>query len=125
VGGGFRRPRGLNMNTNEPSAEDKALRKLLEEWRMETSLPPQFQDSVWRRIEHSQAPALPSVLVVIAHWFGSVLPRPAFAVAYLSVLLAGGATFGWAEARKDTTHIKDDLSQRYVRVLDPYQAPRQ
>jgi hypothetical protein len=54
-----------------------------------------------------------------------MLPRPAFAVSYIIVLLAAGATFGWSHARQETAHIKDDLSQRYVRVLDPYQTPRE
>jgi hypothetical protein len=113
------------MNTNESSGDDKALRKLLKEWRMEASLPPRFQDFVWQRIERTQAPPSPSILEVIAHWFATVIPRPAFAVCYMIVLLAGGAAFGWEHARQETTHIKDNLSQRYVRALDPYQTPRE
>jgi len=113
------------MNTNEPSDGDKALRKLLKEWRMEASLPTRFQDSVWQRIERAQTPASPSTLEVIAHWFATMIPRPAFAVSYMIVLLAGGAAFGWEHARQETTHIKDDLGQRYVHVLDPYQTPRE
>jgi len=113
------------MNINEPDSDDKALRKLLKEWRSEASLPPRFQDSVWRRIERAQAPVSSPLLLAMAHWIGTMLPRPAFAISYIIVLLAGGATFGWAHARQETTQIKDDLSQRYVRVLDPYQTPRQ
>jgi len=112
------------MNTNEPGSDDETLRKLLKEWRSETSLPPRFQESVWRRVERAQSPVPPSLWLVIVHWIGAVLPRPALAVSYMVVLLTGGATFGWAHARQETTHIMDNLSQRYVRVVNPYQTPR-
>src|SRR6266516_2974036 len=67
------------MKTNEPGNHDEALRKVLKEWRTDASLPPRFQEGVWRRIERAQAPAAPSVWATIAHWIGTVLPRPALA----------------------------------------------
>jgi hypothetical protein len=112
------------MKTDEPGNRDEALRRLLNEWRPEVSLPVRFQEQVWQRIERSQTPVLPSVWTMIAHWIGTVLPRPALAVSYMAVLLVIGVTAGWAQARQETTHIRDELAQRYVRVLDPYQAPR-
>jgi len=113
------------MKTNEPSNHDEALRKVLKEWRTDASLPPRFQEGVWRRIEREQAPVAPSVWAVIAHWIGTVLPRPALAATYLATLLAIGVTVGWAQGHQQTARVKDELSQRYVRVLDPYLAPRQ
>ena len=53
-----------------------------------------------------------------------MLPRPALATAYVAVLLAIGATAGWAQARQESERVSDALSVRYVRLLDPYQAPR-
>ncbi len=47
------------------------------------------------------------------------------AVAYVTVLLAIGATAGWAQAHQTDSRVKDELGERYVRTLDPYQAPRQ
>ena len=116
------------MKTNEPGNHDEALRKVLKEWRTNAALPPGFQEAVWRRIERADsapAPTAPSVWTVIAHCIGTVLPRPALATAYVAMLLAVGVTAGWAQARQETARVKGQLGERYVRVLNPYQAPRQ
>ena len=116
------------MKRNEPGKHDAALRKLLKEWRTDAALPPRFQEAVWRRIERAKptpTPTAPSVWTVIAHWIGTGLPRPALAAAYVAVLLAVGVTAGWAQARQETARVKGELGERYVRVLNPYQTPRQ
>ena len=69
------------------------------------------------------APAAPSVGAIIAHWIGTVLSRPALAASYVATLLAIGVTVGWAQGHQQTARVKEELSQRYVRVLDPYLAP--
>ena len=112
------------MKTNEPRIHDEALRKVLKEWRTDASLPPRFQEGVWRRIERAQTPTALSVWAIIAHWIGTVLPRPALAATYLATLLAIGVTVGWAQGHQQTARVKDELSERYVRMLDPYLAPR-
>ena len=115
------------MKTNEPGNQDDALRKVLKEWRTDAALPPGFQEAVWRRIERAEpapAPTAPSVWIVIAHWIGTALPRPALATAYLAVVLAIGVTAGWVQARQETARVKGELGERYVRVLDPYQTPQ-
>lgn len=104
---------------------DEALRKLLKESRREVPLPPRFQENVWKRIERAQVPVAPSVWAGIGHWIGTVLPRPALATSYVAVLLTIGVTAGWAQARQETARVKGELGERYVRVLDPYQAPRE
>lgn len=112
------------MKTNDTGNQDELLRKVLKEWCTDAPLPTRFQEGVWRRIERAQTQAVPSIWIVIAHWVGTVLPRPSLAAAYVAVLLTIGVTAGWAQARQDTARVKDELGQRYVRVLDPYQAPR-
>jgi hypothetical protein len=115
------------MKENQPH-HDETLRKLLKEWRTDAALPPRFPETVWRRIEqveHSHTLLLPSAWAVIGHWIATVLPRPALAASYVAVLIAIGVTAGWSQAQQETTRVKDELGQRYVRVLDPYQAPRQ
>ena len=97
----------------------------MREWKVTEALPPRFQDGVWRRIERAQTRQAGSAWAVVANWIATVLPRPALATAYVTVLLAIGVTAGWAQARQQTARVHDELGQRYVRVLDPYLAPRQ
>jgi len=113
------------MNTNEPGNHEAALGRLLKEWRAEAPLPPHFREAVWRRIEGAQASAAPSLWTFIARWIGTALPRPALAASYLAILLTIGATAGWTRGRHETAQVKGGLGERYIRVLDPYAAPRQ
>ena len=113
---------------NEPQNHDEPLRKLLKEWRTDAALPPRFQEAVWQRIEcadRARATVTPSAWAVFTHWIGTMLPRPALAASYVSVLLVIGVTAGWAQAREANSRVKSDLGERYVRVLNPYQTPRQ
>jgi len=115
------------MKANESSNHDEGIGKVLKEWRSDVALPPRFQETVWRRIEQADRATVasaPSVWAVVAHWIGTVLPKPALAASYVAVLLAIGVTAGWAQAQQETAQVKSDLADRYVRVLDPYQAPR-
>jgi hypothetical protein len=108
---------------NEPDKHDEALGKLLQQWRADAPLPPGFQKAVWRRIEQSQISAAPAPWTVIARWIASALPRPALAVSYVAILLTLGLTAGWAQARQETARVKNAMGERYIRSLDPYQAP--
>jgi hypothetical protein len=110
------------MNTNEPGKHDEALHGLLKEWRTDAPLPARFQESVWRRIERAQTPATPPFWEVVTGWIGTMLPRPALAAAYVAILLTVGVTTGWTQARQETARVKGELGDRYIRVLDPYQA---
>ena len=112
------------MKPTNPSEKDRQLSGVMREWKSELPLPPRFQEGVWRRIEGAQAPTKLSVLATASHWLGTLLARPAMATAYVAVLLAVGATAGWTQAHQTNTRVKGELGQRYVQVLDPYQAPR-
>lgn len=113
------------MKNTEPEKHDLSLHKVLKEWRIDGPLPSRFQEAVWQRIECREVQGGPSGWGVIVRWIGAVLPRPALAASYLSILLAIGLTAGWAQGRQETARIKSELGERYIRVLDPYQAPRQ
>ena len=114
------------MNIYASGNHDEALRKLLKEWRTEDApLPPGFQEAVWRRVERAQSPATPSVWAAIADWIRTMLPRPALAASYVAILLFIGVSAGWTQARQETARVKGELGERYIRMLDPYQTPRQ
>ena len=108
----------------QPEPNDEKLSKVLHEWKGQSSLPPRFQEGVWRRIENEASARVkqPSLSDMFAHWLGAILPRPAMATAYIAVLLTIGITVGWAQAYQTNARVKAELSDRYVSVLDPYQA---
>jgi hypothetical protein len=114
------------MSTNLPNPHDPALRAVLREWQVTTPLPPRFQAQVWNRIERAAAPAAAadSPWALLTNWLMPLLPRPALAVAYVTGMLALGATVGWAQARQETARVGDALSARYLRAVDPYQPGR-
>lgn len=115
------------MKTNNSNENDASLRALLQEWKPEVSLPPRFQEQVWRRIERSETAPAPSVSLatVFADWIANMLPKPALATAYVTVLLIIGAGAGWSQARQETARVTGELSTRYAQSVDPYQAPPQ
>lgn len=114
------------MNTNHSNENDPALRGALKEWTLTTPLPPRFQEQVWRRVAQAEATTGSSspIWASMTDWIATILPRPALAVAYVTVVLAVGATVGWTQGRQETARFGDELSVRYVRVVDPYQAVR-
>ena len=111
------------MKTNKPN-DDAPVDTLLHEWKVKPSLPPRFNEQVWRRIERAETAPAPSVSLatVFANWIATMLPRPALATAYVAVLLVIGAGVGWSQARQETARVSSDLSARYVQAVDPYQA---
>ena len=113
------------MEPELPPENPQPFRKVLREWKVTTPLPPHFQEQVWQRIERARRHATPSVWAAMAHWVGTMLPRPALAASYIAVLLTIGLTAGWAQARHETGRVKAELGQRYVRALDPFLTLRQ
>ena len=111
------------MKPNHQQADDAPLDALLQEWKPQPSLPPRFQEQVWRRIERAEiAPAPTATLAqVFAALVASKLPRPALAMAYLAVLLVIGAGAGWGQARQETARVRTELGARYAQAVDPYQ----
>ena len=116
--------RTIKMKKNNPSDDDKALHDLLKEWKVESSLPPRFQERVWRRIETEEAQPVPAFApwAAIRKWIADYLPRPSLAIAYVAVLLAAGAGVGWTRAQHETQRVNTQLSQQYVHALDPFLA---
>lgn len=114
------------MKAESFTAEDMQLRALLRECNVTATLPPRFQEAVWRRIARQEEQ--PSVFFTaqakLVRWINTMLPRPALAVSYVAVLLVVGASVGWAQARQKKARVNGELSLRYVQSVDPYQANR-
>ena len=112
------------MKTNQLSDHDKQLHDLLAEWKVGTSLPPRFQEQVWKRIDQSEAHKPQSSLAALAHWIEAAFRRPALASAYVAVLLFVGLGAGYWQAQGAMTQSQSEMRARYVQSVDPYQAPR-
>ena len=93
--------------------EDAKLAGLLRAARSSPSLPPRFEQNVWRRIESADAPDAPvSWLDLLA---GLIL-RPRLAVATVAVLMLAGIMLGTIEGAKV---VRQDLQARYVASVAP------
>lgn len=113
------------MKPNQKPESDEQLSKLLHEWQPATSLPPRFQEAVWRRIERAEATtAKLSFWNVVTHWLEATFRRPALAVSYVAVLLVFGLSAGYLQARDTSTRTLTQMRTAYVQSIDPYQAPR-
>jgi hypothetical protein len=111
------------MNSNGPFEDDKPLRKLLSEWRVNARLPARFQEQVWKRIENTELQT-PNLWTLIWNRMGATLTRPAFTVAYLAMLLLIGALAGHQQGQSKTERVRSDMQARYIQMVDPYRTPR-
>jgi hypothetical protein len=112
------------MNTILANEDDEKLSKLLHEWKVEVTVPPRFQEQVWRRIERAQAHSRVNLLHAFTHWVESTFMRPALAVSYVAVLLFVGLTTGYLQAKDKSTQAEARWRTAYVQTVDPYQVPR-
>jgi hypothetical protein len=110
------------MNANRAPEEDAALDKVLGQWKVNSTLPPRFQEQVWQRIAKAQAQPEPVAWVGLWRVVEAILPRPRFAYSYLAVLLASGVAAGSLAAQIKTNRLDSELSMRYVQSIDPYRA---
>lgn len=114
------------MKAEQLTNVDARLRTLLKECEVAATLPPRFQEQVWRRIaRREQQPSVWfSLRTSLAQWINAELPRPALAISYVAILLVAGAGVGWTQARQEKARVSDEMSLRYVQSVDPYQAVR-
>jgi hypothetical protein len=92
---------------------DTKLSVLLRSARATPSLPPRFQQNVWRRIGDAEAPAkTESWLDALA----TLILRPRFAVAAATALVLAGVFMGAMAGAHDARH---DAQTRYVASVAP------
>ena len=108
----------------EFAENDEPLRQLLREWTVDITLPPRFQEQVWRRIALREEEAKPSLRQAFSHWLEGMFSRPALAVSYVAVLLFIGVTSGYVKAQDTSARAESQWRTLYVQSVDPYQAPR-
>jgi len=111
------------MKTETPNPDDGRLRQVLREWKVDASLPPRFDEQVWRRVEQSATPSM-DPLALIRSWMARFFARPAFAFSYTAILLLAGLLAGFWQARTTAHRTSETLGARYVQMVDPYRMPR-
>ncbi len=112
--------RPFPMKNNQPN-DDQALRAALRGWNVNAPLPPRFQEQVWNRIEKTSIASQVSIGAFLGRWLEAIFVRPAFATAYIAILLFGGAATAVIQSRETQAHMDKELSAQYVQAVDPYQ----
>lgn len=112
------------MKPNQEPENDERLHAVLREWKPDVSLPPRFQEQVWRRISRAEAQPAPSLGQIFARWMESTFTRPALAASYVTLLLLIGLTTGYVRAQDKSAQAQSQWRAMYVQSVDPYQAPR-
>ena len=100
---------------NELSPNDKKLRQLLRESRLEPALPSNFNESVWRRVSKAQATERASRFAWLDIWLNRML-MPRFAITSLTVLLVIGGISGTINYN---TQIKQKALEQYLLSVAP------
>ena len=109
------------MKNNNRSANDP-LRELMAHWKVETPLPPRFQQAVWERIAARSRSTTASLWSILCLWLEDGFRRPAWAVSFAALFLMAGLAFGLWRGYETTRDMDRDLARRYVQMVDPYPA---
>ena len=105
------------MNQENTNPEDVKLATLLRASRSGPTLPPRFQEGVWRRIEESDAPAPAPGGLAWLDALAALVLRPRFALATATVLIVAGALLGVHEGSQ---MVKQDAQARYLAAVAPH-----
>ena len=102
------------MKENQLHPDDAKVSALLRQSRAAPSLPPRFQQNVWRRIEDAEAPVRP------ASWLdalAALILRPRFALAAATALVLAGVFMGALDGRHEARH---DAQVNYLASVAPH-----
>jgi hypothetical protein len=115
-------PNQMNKENSNPDpgcaggsaeASDARLGALLRASCPSPSLPPRFQEGVWRRIEEAAAPVKPE------SWLDALavlVLRPRYALALVTMLIVAGALLG---AREGDLAANQDAQAQYLAAVAP------
>ena len=103
----------MKPDRDSAEASDARFSAVLRTARPSPSLPPRFQENVWRRIEEAEAPA-PSGSWLDA--LSALVLRPRFAYATVATLMLAGVLLGTYQGAQNA---KQAGQARYLAVVAP------
>jgi hypothetical protein len=106
----------MNQENINPDPNDAKLGTLLRASRVGPTLPPRFQEGVWRRIEEAEAPVQSAGGITWLDALAALVLRPRFALATATVLIVAGALLG---VREGSQIAKQDAQARYLATVAP------
>jgi hypothetical protein len=93
--------------------DDTKFREVLRAARPSPSLPPHFQENVWRRIEDAEASVKPDTWLDM---LAALVLRPRFALITAAMLVMTGALFG---VREGNRMAQQDAQAQYMTAVAP------
>ena len=107
------KPAALEPMKENMNPDDTRFREVLRAARPSPSLPPRFQENVWRRIEEAGAPAKSGFWLDA---FVSLVLRPRFAYATVATLVLAGVLLGTYQGAQN---VKQNEQARYLAAVAP------
>lgn len=110
------------MSTETSDNDSDSLNELLKSWKVEASLPPRFQEQVWRRIaraEEKSAWPVSAWLLRLAALGADLLRKPIGATAYVSMLLAVGVLAGVWRSDRYADRTEAAWRTAYLQAVTP------
>ncbi|HEX5222940.1 MAG TPA: hypothetical protein VFZ59_25510 [Verrucomicrobiae bacterium] len=104
------------MKESDFKSADEKLNGLLREARPAPSLPPRFQENVWRRIESADQRNASTTNVAWLDLVTGWMFRPKLALVTAAVLVLAGIGFGWNSGEQIA---RQDAQARYVAAVAP------
>ena len=111
------------MKPEIPNDPDRALNRLLRAWKVESSLPPRFDEGVWKKVERADSAGTANLWTVLRIRMAEAFARPSLAVSYVVLLLLLGLAAGYWQGRVGSQRAEEKFSAQYVAAVDPYQRP--
>ena len=104
------------MNQENFNSGNDQLGALLRAARPSPSLPPRFQEGVWRRIEEAKAPGRSADDVTWLDALAALVLRPRFAFATVSALVLAGVLLGTYNGNRVA---RQEAEAHYLAVVAP------
>ena len=109
------------MKPEIPNDPDRVLHQTLRDWKVDASLPPRFDEGVWKKIQRAESGVTVNLWAVLRVRLAEALARPSLAVSYVVVLMLVGSAAGYWQGRLHSQRADERYSAQYVADVDPYQ----